>query len=57
MWATDWPIIENSGATYGQALTLVRDDMPFLNATDKSWMLSRTVERVWPFFKIGTPPA
>lgn len=51
MWATDWPIIENSGATYHQALTLVRDDMPFLNDNDKSWMLSRTVERVWPFFK------
>lgn len=49
MWATDWPIIENSGATYRQALTLVRDDMPFLNDTDKSWMLSKTIERVWPF--------
>jgi predicted TIM-barrel fold metal-dependent hydrolase len=49
MWATDWPIIENSGAHYRQALTLVRDDMPFLNAEDKSWMLSKTIERVWPF--------
>jgi L-fuconolactonase len=49
MWATDWPIIENSGAAYHQALTLVRDDMPFLNETDKSWMLSKTIERVWPF--------
>src|SRR5215467_7046743 len=49
MWATDWPIIENSKATYAQALTLVRDDMEFLNADDKSWMLSKTIERVWPF--------
>jgi predicted TIM-barrel fold metal-dependent hydrolase len=49
MWATDWPIIENSKATYAQALTLVRDDLPFLNAEDKSWMLSKTIERVWPF--------
>ena len=57
MWATDWPIIENSGATYAQALTLIRDDAPFLNATDKSWMLSRTIERVWPFFKNDTQPA
>ena len=21
----------------------------FLNADDKSWMLSKTIERVWPF--------
>jgi L-fuconolactonase len=49
MWATDWPIIENTGNHYAQALTLVRDDMPFLNADDKSWMLSKTIERVWPF--------
>jgi L-fuconolactonase len=49
MWATDWPIIENAKATYAQALTLVRDDLPFLNAEDKSWMLSKTIERVWPF--------
>jgi hypothetical protein len=27
----------------------VRDEMKFLNAEDKSWMLSKTVERVWPF--------
>jgi len=50
MWATDWPIVENtSGATYERALTVVRDEMKFLNAEDKSWMLSKTIERVWPF--------
>lgn len=49
MWATDWPIIENSRAQYRQALTVVRDDMDFLNAEDKSWMLSKTIEQVWPF--------
>ena len=48
MWATDWPIIE-SVAKYPQALTVVRDDMKFLNAEDKRWMLSKTIERVWPF--------
>ena len=48
MWATDWPIA-NELATYAQRLTVVRDDMKFLNADDKSWMLSKTVERVWPF--------
>jgi L-fuconolactonase len=49
MWATDWPIVEQSHATYAQALTLVRDDMKFLNAEDRSWMLSKTIERVWRF--------
>jgi predicted TIM-barrel fold metal-dependent hydrolase len=48
MWGTDWPIIEGV-AKYEQALTVVRDDMKFLNADDRSWMLSRTIERVWPF--------
>ena len=48
MWATDWPIIE-AVAKYSQALTVVRDDMKFLNADDKRWMLSKTIERVWPF--------
>lgn len=48
MWATDWPIVEDR-ATYAQALSVVRDDMRFLNADDRRWMLSRTIERVWPF--------
>src|SRR4051794_26501568 len=48
MWATDWPIIENN-STYHKALSVVRDEMKFLNAEDKSWMLSKTIERVWPF--------
>jgi predicted TIM-barrel fold metal-dependent hydrolase len=49
MWATDWPIIENSHATYAQSLTLFRDDIPFFTPDDKSWILSKTIERVWPF--------
>jgi len=28
---------------------VVRDDMKFLNDEDKSWILSKTVERLWPF--------
>jgi len=50
MWATDWPIVEQV-ASYSQALRVVRDEMKFLNADDKSWMLSKTIERVWPFAK------
>jgi len=49
MWATDWPIVEQSHATYAQALRVVRDDMKFLNANDLEWMLSKTPERVWPW--------
>jgi len=49
MWATDWPVSE-AHTTYAKALTLVRDEMKFLNAEDKSWILSRTIELVWPFF-------
>jgi L-fuconolactonase len=56
MWATDWPIIENSGATYTQALTLVRDDMAFLNDEDKQWMLSKTISQVWPFEGVPSSP-
>lgn len=48
MWATDWPVCLPH-ATYEQTLRVVRDDMPFLNADDKVWMLSKTIERVWPF--------
>ena len=48
MWATDWPIVEGH-ATYEKALSVVRDDMKFLNADDRQWILSKTIERVWPF--------
>jgi len=46
MWGTDWLIIEGV-AKYDQALTVVRDDMKFLNADDKRWILSKTIEQVW----------
>ncbi len=48
MWATDWPIIE-ANSTYDKALSVVRNDMKFLNDDDRRWMLNRTIERVWPF--------
>jgi L-fuconolactonase len=48
MWGTDWPMVESS-CGYARALAMVRDEMKFLTEEDKSWMLSRTVERVWPF--------
>ena len=48
MWGTDWPMCL-ARATYGQTLSVVRDEMKFLNEEDKAWLLSRTVERVWRF--------
>jgi predicted TIM-barrel fold metal-dependent hydrolase len=48
MWASDWPV-DLGWTTYDKALSVVRDDMKFLNTEDKSWMLAKTVERVWPF--------
>jgi L-fuconolactonase len=48
MWGTDWPMVE-AHCGYAKALAMVRDEMKFLNDEDKSWMLSRTVERVWKF--------
>lgn len=48
MWGTDWPICE-SHTTYAKTLSLIRDDIGFLTTDDKRWILSRTVEQVWPF--------
>lgn len=48
MWATDWPISEHL-CTYAQTLSVVRDEMKFLNANDKEWILAKTIERLWPF--------
>lgn len=50
MWGTDWPLVENK-CGYAKALALVRDEMDFLNAEDKRWILGGTVERIWPFSK------
>ena len=48
MWGTDWPVSEPR-TTYARTLSVVRDEMKFLNDEDKRWILSQTIERVWPF--------
>jgi L-fuconolactonase len=48
MWGTDWPV-SSKHASYAQTLAVVRDHMTFLNRDDRRWMLSKTIERVWPF--------
>ncbi len=45
MWATDWPIVERV-ASYTKALTVVRDEMKFLNDDDRRWILFGTVTSV-----------
>lgn len=48
MWGTDWPVHETK-TVYRQTLSVVRDDMKFLNEDDKSWILSKNIEKLWPF--------
>jgi L-fuconolactonase len=48
MWASDWPV-DLSWTTYDKTLSVVRDEMKFLNAEDKVWILGKTAQQVWPF--------
>jgi L-fuconolactonase len=48
MWGTDWPVCLGK-TTYDLTLKVVRDEMTFLNANDRVWILSKSIERVWPF--------
>ena len=48
MWGTDWPVSKRK-IDYGKTLELVRDEMDFLTDEDKEWVLSKTIERLWPF--------
>jgi L-fuconolactonase len=48
MWASDWPV-SLAWTTYDRTLTVVRDEMKFLNPDDKSWILGKTAQQVWPF--------
>lgn len=48
MWGTDWPMVEPY-CGYAKALSLVKDELRFLTAEDKRWILGKTIERIWPF--------
>jgi predicted TIM-barrel fold metal-dependent hydrolase len=48
MAGTDWPLVEGY-CGYAKAVAIVRDQMKFLSDDNKSWMMSKTIERVWPF--------
>jgi predicted TIM-barrel fold metal-dependent hydrolase len=48
MWGTDWPV-SLSKTDYGSTLRVVAEEMDFFSDEDKSWILARSIERVWPF--------
>ncbi len=48
MWGTDWPLVEKY-CGYARALALYRDEIAFLTAEDKRWLLGGTALKLWPF--------
>ncbi len=48
MWGTDWPISLKQ-LPYDQAVALYRDHLDFLSPGDRTQILSKTVQQVWPF--------
>ncbi len=48
MWATDWPVCLSS-AEYGQTLSVVRDEMPFIAPEDMARVLGGTALALWTF--------
>lgn len=49
MWATDWPVCLDQGATYPQTLSVVRDEMGFFDRDDMDWILRKTALKLWNF--------
>jgi L-fuconolactonase len=47
MWGSDWPAVE-SFCGYARALALYRDEIKFLSAEDRRWLLGGTALRLWP---------
>lgn len=47
MWASDCPYQVDPGHTYTDSVKLIREGLPFLTASDRSWMLRRTAEKVF----------
>ena len=47
MWATDCPYQVQGSHTYADSIALIRDKLPFLRDEDRSWILSKTAEKVF----------
>ncbi len=48
MWGTDWPVSLKQ-LSYAKAVELYRDHLDFLSPPDRTQILYKTVQRVWPF--------
>ena len=48
MWGTDWPV-SLSKTDYGSTLRVVKDEMDFFSDEEKSRILAKSIERLWPF--------
>ena len=48
MWGTDWPV-SLKNLTYAQAVGLYEDNLGWMPERDRTDILSRTVQKVWPF--------
>jgi L-fuconolactonase len=48
MWGTDWPISLKQ-SSYANIVALYRDHLNFLPAQDRTQILYKTAQRVWPF--------
>jgi L-fuconolactonase len=46
MWSSDWPVCLPH-ATYAQTLSVVRDELPWLTAADREWILGKSALRLW----------
>ena len=47
MWGSDCPFQVEDGHSYAGSLALVREELPFLSAEDRAWILGRTAESVF----------
>jgi hypothetical protein len=47
MWGSDCPFQVDGGHTYSDSIALIRDRLDFLSASEKSWMLRKTAEKVF----------
>jgi L-fuconolactonase len=48
MWGTDWPVSLKE-LTYAKAVELYRDHLEWMTERERTEVLSRTVQKVWPF--------
>jgi len=47
MWASDCPYQVQAPHSYAESISLIRDRLDFLSAAEKSWILTRTAEKVF----------